>query len=125
MSDQGFTGPPPVTPPTASELRPPRNHVLKIVDTVGMIRTTARAQRLAGEIVAENKDGTLRIATPAGDITVQKPAARPDLIVGAKVEIEVPPGHPPRQITVRDAQPPQTPPQTQPQTGQAPPRDTP
>ena len=131
MSDSGFTGPPPVTPPAASELRPPRGDVLKIVDTVGMIRDNARAQRLAGEIVAENKDGTLRIATPAGDITVQKPAARPDLIVGAKLEIEVPAGHPPRQITVRDAQPPQAqqPQAQQPQTPspapEAPPRETP
>lgn len=124
MSDSGFTGPPPVTPPTASDVRPQRNDVLKVVDTVGMIRDNARLQRLAGEIVAENKDGTLRIATPAGEITVQKPAARPDLIVGAKVDIEVPPGHPPRQITVRDAQPPQTQ-QSQTPTPEAPPRDAP
>ena len=121
MSDSGFTGPPPVTPPAASDLRPARGDVLKIVDTAGMIRTNARAQRLAGEIVAENKDGTLRIATPQGDITVPRPAARPDMIVGAKIEMDVPPGNPPRQITVREV----TPPPQQPARNDAPAPDTP
>jgi hypothetical protein len=121
MSDSGFTGPPPVTPPAASELRPPRGDVLKIVDTTGMMRTNARLQRIAGEIVAENKDGTLRIATPQGDITVPRPASRPDMIVGAKIEMDVPPGNPPRQITVREV----TPPPQQPARNDAPAPDTP
>jgi hypothetical protein len=33
---------------------------------------------------------------------VQKPAARPDLIVGAKVDVDVPPGRPPQRVQVRE-----------------------
>lgn len=86
--------------------------MLKVVDTTGMLRDNGRALRTVGEIVAENRDGTIKIATEGGDITVQKPAQRPDLIVGAKVDIEVPAGRPPRQITVRESTPPERTPQT-------------
>lgn len=106
MSDSGFSGPPPVTAPTPADVRNARHDVLKVVDTAGMIRNNARLQRIAGEIVAENKDGTMRIATAQGDITVQKPPRIPDMTVGAKVEMDVPAGSPPRQVTIREVTPP-------------------
>lgn len=105
MSDSGPTGlPPAARPPHLAEaLAASRADSLKVTDINGILRQNVKARHVTGEVVAENRDGTVRIATPDGDITVQKPAARPDLIVGARVEVDVPAGRPPQRVQVREA----------------------
>lgn len=111
MSDSGFSGlPPGFRPgniPTADSTRPARHEIVRVVDTEGLLRDNARAQRLSGEVVGANRDGTIRIATAEGRIDIQKPRSHADLIAGARVEIDVPAGRPPRHIVIRDVTPPE------------------
>ncbi len=87
----------------------------KIIEIRGEIRVQRTREKMEGEIVRHNPDGTTRIRTEKGELTVRL-RGRDIPPEGAKIEIEIPPGEPPKQVTVRP--PPQennapTPPRTE------------
>lgn len=86
----------------------------KVVKLPESLAVTERAITLKGEVVAQNPDGTVRIATPRGPVDVQLPQGQ-TAQRGQTVEVQVPAGAPPRTVTVTL---PQTPPQVPPQTVQ-------
>ncbi len=123
MSDSGFSGLPPGT--RTGETSFPQSLVelkAKIIEIRGQIKAQRVREKLEGEIIRHNPDGTTRIKTDKGEVTVEL-RGRDIPPEGAKVEIEIPPGNPPRQVTVRQAAPQaeQTPP---PRTDEAPKQDT-
>ncbi len=72
------------------------------------LSSTDRALTLRGEVVAQNQDGTTRIATPRGPVDVRMPDPAP--AKGTNVEVSLPAGTPPRTATVTlPAQQPQQP----------------
>jgi hypothetical protein len=75
----------------------------KIVRLPDALQDVARARRLEGEVVKQNTDGSVRIKTSEGDIDVNVRGRQPQ--PGQKVEIDIPPGRPPRQAIVRPAAP--------------------
>ncbi|MCB9988712.1 MAG: hypothetical protein H6868_05165 [Rhodospirillales bacterium] len=103
MSDSGSTQLPPETrverlafPQSRAELK------VKIIEIRGEIRVQKAREKMEGEIVKRAPDGNVRIRTERGEITVkvqgnQLPAE------GQKVEIELPAGRPPQQVTIRPA----------------------
>lgn len=99
----------------------------RVVRLPDALSALSRAVRVEGEVVRQNTDGSVRINTPQGDVDVQVRGRQPQ--PGQRLEIDIPAGRPPRQVTIRSAQaaPPQDPaatprpaPQT-PATPQAPP----
>lgn len=118
MSDSGFSGLPP-GPRTGNTSFPQRIIELKakIIELRGEIRAERVRQKLEGEILRHNPDGTTRIKTDKGEITVEL-RGRDIPPEGTRVEIEIPPGNDPRQAIVRPvaAEQPQRPPETQQQT---------
>ncbi|PZQ44352.1 MAG: hypothetical protein DI551_10300 [Micavibrio aeruginosavorus] len=102
-----------VTPTTPSTTKPAAStgQVVKIVSLPEGLQNNARSLRIEGEVVAQNKDGSVRIKTDQGTIDIQARGRQPQ--EGQKIEIEIPAGSPPRQATVRPAPTPQVPiPQT-------------
>lgn len=77
--------------------------VVQIVTLPEALENNARAVRLEGEVVAQNKDGSVRVETPKGTIDISVKGRQPQ--PGAKIEIDIPPGSPPRQATIRPAPP--------------------
>ncbi len=82
----------------------PDGDIVRIEDIAGELRTVARAIRIAGEVIRQNRDGTILIHTDKGDVTV-RPRGDVDFKAGDQVEIDIPPGRPPRQAVVREAPP--------------------
>ncbi len=117
----------PPVPPGGAKPAGPSGQVVQIVSLPDGLKNMARAMRLEGEVVHQNADGSTRIKTPEGDVDIMIRGRQPQ--PGAKIEIDIPPGSPPRNATMRTptqgaAQPqpspqPQTP-QTPPAQGQAP-----
>ena len=125
-----MTGPSiPPTPPAPNAPSPTKGQVVQIVSLPESLQNNARAIRLEGEVVRQNEDGSLRVRTAEGDIDIAFRGRQPQ--PGQRLEIDVPPGSPPRNVTVRPAPQPQTqpPPQTQtapqPAQPQTPPPQTP
>lgn len=75
--------------------------VVQIVSLPEGLKNNARALRIEGEVVQQNKDGSTRIKTPQGDIDVTIRGRQ--LPQGTKVEVDIPVGSPPRNVTVRPA----------------------
>lgn len=103
------------TPPTA-----PRPHILsgaaeqsaRIVRLPDALSAVARAQRVEGEVVQQNADGSTRVRTNQGDIDILVRGRQPQS--GQTLQVDIPAGRPPRQVLIRQAAPQQTPPpQTQ------------
>jgi len=113
MSDgSGFSSLPPAVkggPQIGKLLAPQPARVVQLPDA---LQTVARAQRIEGEVVQQNRDGSVRMRTPQGEIDIQV-RGRNTPSQGQKIEIDIPAGRPPRQVIVRPA--PQTTPQTAPQ----------
>jgi hypothetical protein len=102
-----MTGPSiPPTAPTPNAPQAGKGQVVPIVSLPDSLQNNARAIRLEGEVVQQNKDGSTRIRTAEGEIDISICGRQPQ--PGQRVEIDVPPGSPPRNVTVRPA------PQTQP-----------
>jgi hypothetical protein len=55
------------------------------------VQTLRQSVRLQGEVISENRDGTVRVRTDRGDIDVQARDVRPAPERGARVEVEIPP----------------------------------
>lgn len=91
---------PPVTPAPAKPAGP-SGQVLQVVTLPEGLKNNARAIRLEGEAIGQNKDGSTRIKTAEGNIDVTFRGKQPQ--VDTKLEVEVPAGNPPRSITVRPA----------------------
>ncbi len=99
-------------PPVSSNPAKPSGNgqVVQIVSRPDTLRNNARAIRLEGEVTQQNKDGSVRIRTPEGDIDITIRGRQPQ--VGQKLEVDIPPGNPPRQANIRPA--PAHPPSTTP-----------
>lgn len=81
----------------------PSGQVVQIVSLPEALENNARAVRVEGEVVGQNKDGTTRVKTEAGTIDISVRGRQPQ--EGAKIEMDIPPGSPPRQATIRPAPP--------------------
>lgn len=103
MSDSGFSGLPP-GPRTGDQSFPQSLIELKakIIELRGELKVQRVRETLEGEILRHNPDGTTRIRTDKGEITVEL-RGRDLPPEGAKVQVEIPPGNPPRQVVVRPA----------------------
>ena len=97
-----------------------KGQVVQIVSLPDGLQNNARAIRLAGEVIQQNDDGSVRVRTPKGDIDINVRGRQPQ--PGQQIEIDVPPGDPPRQATIRPA--PSQAPQPQIPTPQPPPAST-
>ncbi len=75
--------------------------VVRLVSLPEALENNARAQRLEGEVVRQNQDGSTRIRTPQGDVDIEIRGRQPQ--PGQRVEVDVPAGRPPRQAVVRNA----------------------
>lgn len=91
----------PITPTPSPVPQTPGNkgQVVQIQSLPDALQSTSRAIRLQGEVVQQNSDGSTRIKTPEGNIDVTIRGKQ--LQQGAQVEVDVPPGNPPRTVTVR------------------------
>lgn len=100
MSDSGFSGLPPRTgigdasyPPSRADLK------AQIIEIRGEAKARKVKERMEGEIIRHDKDGRTHIRTDKGEITVRIQAKTPPP-EGSRVELEIPAGNPPRQVTI-------------------------
>lgn len=75
--------------------------VVQIQSLPEALQNVSRAIRIEGEVVQQNRDGSIRVRTPQGDVDITMRGRQPQ--PGQKVEIEIPPGSPPRTANVRVA----------------------
>ena len=102
MSDSsGFSGfPPKITgadsyPQSMGELK------AKIIAIRGEARVQNVREKMEGEIIRNNRDGTTDIKTPRGQITIELPVKdKPP--EGTQILLEVPKGEPPRHVVIRE-----------------------
>ncbi len=110
MSDSGF---PPVPPgnsgsipgPTRPGAEPEDAQPARIEFLPRELREVRHPLRLKAEIVAQNRDGSVRVRTAQGDIDIRLPPESPPPKPGEKIEIEIRPGNPPQQAVIRELQP--------------------
>lgn len=112
MSESDVPKIPPSAPPPKSLPASPAELRTAIIELRGELKAQRARETLEGEIVRINPDGTARIRTDKGEVTVAPPRGRDLPPEGTKVEIEILPGTPPRQALIRPA--PETAPQEQP-----------
>ncbi|NBX65972.1 MAG: hypothetical protein EBQ96_03145 [Proteobacteria bacterium] len=101
----------PPAPPQAQTQPPAEGEVVsaQVVKLPENLTATDRAITLKGEVIAQNPDGTVRIATPRGPIDVKLPEGQ-TVQRGQTVEVQIPAGTPPRTVNVTLPQlPPDTP----------------
>lgn len=72
------------------------------------VRSARRPLKLGGEVVRQNRDGSVRVRTERGDIDIRLPEGQPPPERGQRIEIEI------RPAAVRPAPTTQTPPTEQP-----------
>lgn len=112
-------------PPVSSAPVPPsgtQGQVVQIVSLPEGLQNNARAIRLQGEVIQQNDNGSIRVRTPQGDIDINVRGRQPQQ--GQKIDIDVPPGAPPKQATIQPT-PTQAPkPQQQQPLPQTPPATT-
>lgn len=113
MTDTVKPPPPPAPPSGAVRLLSGGEANARVLTATGDLQNTAQPQQLVGEVLGQDADGTVNIRTPSGDISVKINDRRIDPRPGDTVEIEIPPGNPPR--TARISEPPEGQP-TEPQT---------
>lgn len=102
MSDTGLppsSGTPlPPLPPQAAR----GEYAVRIESIEASLRNITQPVHLEGRVIAHNEDGTVRIRTEKGDIDIRLPPARAAALKdGQSVEIDIPPGNPPRQAILR------------------------
>lgn len=100
MVDSSRLPPSQVTKPTtpASVLGEQSARAVRLPDALTVL---SRAVRIEGDVVRQNTDGTVRVNTPQGDIDIQVRGKQPQ--PGQRLEVDIPAGRPPRQITIRPA----------------------
>ncbi len=93
----------PIVPTTPGSAKPsaPTGQVVQIISLPDGLKNNARAIRIEGEVIQQNKDGSVRVRTPEGDININVRGKQPQ--PGAKIEVDIPAGNPPRQATIRPA----------------------
>jgi len=123
MSDSGFQFPPGSGsnggPRDLSQIpgrsdredsRPERNtqrvRITRVSEGFENIRETTR---ISAEVVRENRDGSFRVHTPRGDVDIRVAERETPPQPGQRIEIEIRPGSPPREATIRPAPPETTP----------------
>ncbi|HEY8190963.1 MAG TPA: hypothetical protein VIG74_00960, partial [Alphaproteobacteria bacterium] len=102
MADSGFSQVPPG--PRALDQSIPQarsGQTAKIEAVRGELQDVARAARIEGEVVQVTPDGQATIRTDQGDEIDIRLRGRVTLQEGQQVEIDLPPGHPPRQAVIR------------------------
>lgn len=101
MSETGRSDLPRPTRPGDGLGQGARNEpALKVEAARGDLANVKRALRIQGEVTRVTSDGTATILTDQGEVDV-KSRGRTPLQAGQDVELEIPPGNPPRQVTVR------------------------
>ncbi len=113
-------------PPVAPTPAPPSGasgQVVQIVSLPDALQNNARAIRIEGEVVQQNKDGSVRVRTPQGDIDVAVRGRQPQ--EGQRLEVDIPAGSPPRNATIRPAPAQPQPQQPLPPANTTPPAETP
>ena len=109
MSETGRSDLPRAARPGESTGQGARNEpALKVEAARGELASVKRALRIQGEVTRVTSDGTATILTDQGEVDV-KLRGRATLQPGQDVELDIPPGTPPRQVTVRPAPEAQTP----------------
>lgn len=110
MSDSGFSQFPTKPPPTAglNILNLRGDLKAQVIEISGKIARLATPQTVTGEITKVNRDGTVQVRTEDGEMTL-KPRERLTPTEGQKLQIDLPAGAPPKQVTLRPA-PTSTPP---------------
>ncbi len=73
---------------------------MRIELVTGDLRDVKRPLRLAGQVIGENRDGTIRIHTVRGDVDLRL-RGQEELPEGTSVEVDIPPGRPPRMAVIR------------------------
>jgi len=96
-----MSGPIAPTTPGGAQAPAPKGQVVQIVSLPDGLKNNARAIRIEGEVIQQNKDGSVRVRTPEGDIDINVRGKQPQ--PGAKIEVDIPAGNPPRQATIRPA----------------------
>jgi len=100
MIDSGFSGLPPTSGPGKEHFPPGKAELrAQITETRGELKKVSRQTRVKGEVVKHNRDGSIRIRTDKGEITVRI-KGRDIPQEGQKVEIKISPGDPPKQATI-------------------------
>ncbi len=123
MSDSGFPQLPPGSrPPDLVVAIPKSAQTVKIESVRGALRDLRQTVRVQGEITHVGRNGSVTLRTEQGDEIDLKLRSRIMVQQGQKLEIELPPGTPPRQAILRPL--PQTVPATPPQTLPPPPAAT-
>lgn len=74
------------------------------------LRDVPERTRVRGEVVRNNDDGSVRVRTDRGDVDVRHPKDQNPPREGQPVELEIQPGNPAREATIRNTQ---APPQSQ------------
>lgn len=98
----------PQTPP----VKPSSNVILeKVPAELSDVKKTVVVK---GDVVRDNRNGTIDIHTDKGDITVRADARELNVRQGSRVEVEIPPGRPPQTASLtREAETPAPPRTTQ------------
>lgn len=104
MSDSGL----PQFPTRGASMAPASISPLKaevkvqVIDATGKLARIDTPRQVIGEVSALNKDGTVQVRTPEGELTV-RPRERVYPAEGQKIQLDLAPGAPPRQATLRPA----------------------
>lgn len=96
-----MSGPIVPTAPGGAKTPAPSGQIVQIVSLPDGLKNNARAIRIEGEVIQQNKDGSVRVRTPEGDIDINVRGKQPQ--PGTKIEVDIPAGSPPRQATIRPA----------------------
>ncbi len=105
----------PGQPPASSTApaKPPSQPNVLLTKLPVELADTKRTVEIKGQVIRDNRDGTLQIRTEKGDIEVSVNARELNIREGDRVEIEIPPGRPPQTARItQDTQTPAPPPRT-------------
>jgi hypothetical protein len=94
------------TPPA----KPTPNVLLEKIPTE--LSDVKKTIEIKGQVIRDNRDGTLDIRTEKGDIKVSVNSRELNIHEGETVDVEIPPGNPPRTARVTPDQEPAPPPRT-------------
>lgn len=117
MSDSGSTQFP-AGPKLAEQSVPSGQSDVRTGELVNVpedLREVREPERLRGDVVRHNDDGSVTVRTQRGDVDVRLPPDQPQPRQGQSVELEIQTGNPPAQTTIRPAQTRTVQPQPQPE----------
>lgn len=92
---------PPIQPGTQRPQAPAQP--VQIVTLPEGLENNARALRLEGEVVGQNRDGSTRVKTAEGNVDILIKGRQPQ--GGQRIELEIPPGSPAKQASMRSMPP--------------------